>query len=258
MTINNWDDALENPLNTFTEKTASLPTKKARNSQKKQVQERNHLYSNLKSVLVKRFNEYFEENLSDCASFMPDHIFGERHAERVVEGLDDIRSIRDLSKVLGAESLDGLFDLLFGIINEFREGSEFKAYLTNKTQYNEDVQNKMDRLNREIASRSAEQLRLEAEGAERVGQKRKRVELLKGEEIARKKKKLEEDQRCLAVFKRAAYEPSEENEQARMECLNAPQDGTRYQSSRDPVLEPSLEPSPPLISAEKSPKSKAP
>ncbi|OAV94787.1 hypothetical protein PTTG_08956, partial [Puccinia triticina 1-1 BBBD Race 1] len=47
MTINNWDDALENPLNTFTEKIPSLPTKKARNQQKKQVQERNHLYSDL-------------------------------------------------------------------------------------------------------------------------------------------------------------------------------------------------------------------
>ncbi|OAV85953.1 hypothetical protein PTTG_30172 [Puccinia triticina 1-1 BBBD Race 1] len=248
MTVDNWDNALKNPLDTFGETT------------KKKVGERNPLYSDLKVILVKKFNTYFEENLKDCASFMPDRIFGERHAEKVVESLDNISSIQDLSNVLGGESLDGLLDLLYGIIIEFRKSSEFQAYLTNEKQYNKDIENNMDWLNREIAARATEQKKLETEASERANQKRKRTELLKGDEIARKKKKFEDDQRCLEIFKRAAHNPSEENERARLECLNEPQDVSRYQSSRDHALEPSLEPSAPSISPspEMSPKSKPP
>ncbi|OAV90482.1 hypothetical protein PTTG_28294 [Puccinia triticina 1-1 BBBD Race 1] len=203
MTVDNWDNALKNPLDTFGETT------------KKKVGERNPLYSDLKVILVKKFNTYFEENLKDCASFMPDRIFGERHAEKVVESLDNISSIQDLSNVLGGESLDGLLDLLYGIIIEFRKSSEFQAYLTNETQYNKDIENNMDRLNREIAARATEQKKLETEASERADQKKKQTELLKGDEIARKKKKFEDNQRCLEIFKRAAHNPSEENERAR-------------------------------------------
>jgi aminoglycoside phosphotransferase family enzyme len=77
----------------------------------------------------------------------------------------------------------------------------------------------MNRLIGEMAARTAEQVWLEIDAAERANKKRKQT-IKKQEENAEKNRKFDENQRFPEIFWRAALDPSEENKTARCQGSN--------------------------------------